>query len=175
MLRTRNDQLALWDAILPEELLALPELLAKVDELLDDGRFFAPFREHFHPAEGRPSIPIETYLRMMLIAPVVYDYAYTMVEGRTPADMPDVLHETFTKSVAEARANPPELVGPGYYAPMRLDDFVESRVVEAVAHGLDLTDALGRGPAATPDGIAITAAILDQLLARRPWLDGPPT
>ncbi len=100
-------------------------------------------------------------------APVVYDYAYTMVEGKTPADMPDVLHETFTKTVAEARANPPELVGPGYYALMRVDDFVESRVVEAVVHGLDLTDALGRSPAATPDGIAITASILDELLARR--------
>ncbi len=67
MLRTRNDQLTLWDAILPEELLALPELLAKVDRLLDDERFFAPFRDHFHPADGRPSIPIETYLRMMFL------------------------------------------------------------------------------------------------------------
>src|SRR5680860_421051 len=67
MLRTRNDQLTLWDAILPAELLELPELLAKVDRLLDDERFFAPFRDHFHPAEGRPSIPIETYLRMMFL------------------------------------------------------------------------------------------------------------
>jgi IS5 family transposase len=67
MLRTRNDQLTLWDAILPEELLALPELLAKVDRLLDDERFFEPFRAHFHPTEGRPSIPMETYLRMMFL------------------------------------------------------------------------------------------------------------
>ena len=67
MLRTRNNQLSLWDAILPEELLALPEQLAKVDALLDDERFFAPFRAHFHPAEGRPSIPIESYLRMMFL------------------------------------------------------------------------------------------------------------
>lgn len=67
MLRTRNDQLTLWDAILPQELLALPEQLAKIDALLDDERFFAPFRAHFHPAEGRPSIPIETYLRLMFL------------------------------------------------------------------------------------------------------------
>jgi len=33
-------------------------------------------------------------------APVVYSYAYTMVEGKTPADMPGVLHETFSKTVA---------------------------------------------------------------------------
>ncbi len=65
MLRTRNDQPTLWDAILPAELLELPPLLAKVDALLDDEAFFAPFRDHFHPREGRPSIPMETYLRLM--------------------------------------------------------------------------------------------------------------
>ena len=37
----------------------------------------------------------------------MYDYAYTMVEGRTPADMPDVLHETFTRAVEDARERPP--------------------------------------------------------------------
>jgi hypothetical protein len=62
MLRTRNDQPTLWDAIIPSELLELPELLAKVDRLLDDERFFAPFVPYFHPSEGRPSIPMETYL-----------------------------------------------------------------------------------------------------------------
>jgi hypothetical protein len=101
------------------------------------------------------------------VAPVVYDYAYTMVEGKTPADMPDVLHETFSKTIVESRSTPPESVGPGYYALMQLGEFVPSRVVEAIVHGLDLTDALGREPMATPHGIAITAAILDELLARR--------
>jgi hypothetical protein len=101
------------------------------------------------------------------VAPVVYDYAYTMVEGKTPEQMPDVLHETFTKTVQEARAAAPETVGPGYYALMRVDEFVPSRVLEAVVHGLDLTDALGRPSIATPAGIAMTAAILDDLLARR--------
>lgn len=50
---------------------------------------------------------------------------------------------------------------------MRLDEFVPSRVVEAVVHGMDLTDALGREPIATPEGVSVTAAILDELLARR--------
>lgn len=101
------------------------------------------------------------------MAPVVYDYAYTMVEGKTPDEMPDALHETFSKTVAESRATPPETVGPGYYALMELGEFVPSRVVEAVVHGLDLTDPLGMDPIATPDGIAIAAEILDELLARR--------
>jgi hypothetical protein len=101
------------------------------------------------------------------VAPVVYDYAYTMVEGKTPAQMPDVLHETFARTVEEARASAPGTVGSGYYALMRIDEFVTSRIVEAVVHGMDLTDALGRPSIATPDGIAVTAAILDDLLARR--------
>lgn len=101
------------------------------------------------------------------VAPVVYDYAYTMVEGKTPAQMPDVLSTTFAKTVEGARSMAPDTVGPGYYALMRLDEFVASRVVEAVVHGLDLTDALGREPMATPEAVAQTAAILDDLLARR--------
>ncbi|MGE5290066.1 MAG: hypothetical protein ACM3ML_23335 [Micromonosporaceae bacterium] len=101
------------------------------------------------------------------VAPVVYDYAYTMVEGKTPGDMPGVLEETFTKTIEEARSNPPSLIGPGYYALMKLGEFVPSRVVEAVVHGLDLTDPLGREPIASAAGIATCASILDDLLARR--------
>ena len=108
------------------------------------------------------------------VAPVVYDYAYTMVEGKTPAQMPDVLAATFAKTIEGARSLPPDTVGPGYYALMRLDEFVASRVVEAVVHGLDLTDALGREPMATPQGVAVTAAILDELLARKTVAGRPP-
>lgn len=101
------------------------------------------------------------------VAPVVYDYAYTMVEGKTPADMPGVLHETFSKTIEEARATPPDTIGPGYYALMKLGEFVPSRVVEAVVHGFDLTNALGRQRMATDEAVGITADILDDLLARR--------
>jgi hypothetical protein len=108
------------------------------------------------------------------VAPVIYDYAYTMVEDKTPAQMPDVLAATFAKTVEGARSMAPDTVGPGYYALMRLDEFVASRVVEAVVHGLDLTDALGREPMATPEGVAVTAAILDDLLARKTVAGRPP-
>ena len=43
MFRTVSDQPTLWDAILPSELLVLSEELARVDVLLDDPAFFAPF------------------------------------------------------------------------------------------------------------------------------------
>jgi transposase, IS5 family len=65
--RTVNDQLSLWDAILPPELLVLPGELARVDALLDDPVFFTPFAAFFDPRIGRPSMPMETYLRMMFL------------------------------------------------------------------------------------------------------------
>jgi Mycothiol maleylpyruvate isomerase N-terminal domain len=99
--------------------------------------------------------------------PVVYSYAYTMVEGKTPDDMPGVLKETFARTISEARAVPADLVGPGYFAPMRVDEFVYSRILEAVVHGIDLAQAVNGPIFATPDGITATAAILDDLLARR--------
>jgi IS5 family transposase len=67
VLRTINPQLTLWESILPECCLGLPGDLAQIDELLDDERFFEPFRAFFDPVIGRPSIPIETYLRMMFL------------------------------------------------------------------------------------------------------------
>jgi len=57
----------LWEALLPPEALVMPAELAGVDRLLDDPRFFEPFRKHFDPVWGRPSIPIETYLRLMFL------------------------------------------------------------------------------------------------------------
>ena len=68
VLRTKVDpQPTLWEAILPPEFSALPPGLARIDRLLDDPVFFEPFVPFFSPVIGRPSIPIETYLRMMFL------------------------------------------------------------------------------------------------------------
>ena len=67
MLRTVADQPTLWEAILPDELRRLPVELARVDALLDDPVFFAPFVPFFDPRMGRPSTPMETYLRLMFL------------------------------------------------------------------------------------------------------------
>ncbi len=67
MLVTKNYRTTLWDAILPECCLGLPAGLAQVDALLDDETFFEPFRAFFSPSLGRPSIPMETYLRIMFL------------------------------------------------------------------------------------------------------------
>ena len=67
MLVTTNPQSTLWETILPPGYQDLPAELAAVDALLDDPVFFEPYRGHFSPLWGRPSIPIETYLRMMFL------------------------------------------------------------------------------------------------------------
>src|SRR5690349_23889861 len=58
MLRTVADQPTLWEAILPEELRRLPVELTRIDALLDDPVFFAPFVPFFDPRIGRPSTPM---------------------------------------------------------------------------------------------------------------------
>ena len=67
MFRTVGDPQALWEAGLPPELLVLPAELARVDALLDDPAFWAPFVPFFDPRFGRPSTPMETYLRLMFL------------------------------------------------------------------------------------------------------------
>jgi len=67
VLRTVNAQPTLWESILPPGVLGLPAELEAVDRLLDDERFFEPYRRFFHASLGRPSIPMETYLRLMFL------------------------------------------------------------------------------------------------------------
>src|SRR4026209_1185297 len=67
MLRTRAPEVSLWEAVLPDDVLRLSDELARVDAVLDDPAFFAPFVPFFDPRLGRPSTPMETYLRLMFL------------------------------------------------------------------------------------------------------------
>ncbi|MBI4171241.1 MAG: transposase [Actinobacteria bacterium] len=63
----------LWETLLPPEVRALPEDLARADLLLEDPTLLEPFRAHGQRscpgavADGRPTIPMQTYLRLMLV------------------------------------------------------------------------------------------------------------
>jgi transposase, IS5 family len=67
MLRERSVGESLWEAVLPVELRELPAELGKVDAFLDEDRFLAPFRLRLTARVGRPTIPVETYLRLMYL------------------------------------------------------------------------------------------------------------
>ena len=67
MLRLRDGQAELFDSVMPAEVRTLSPELAAVDQLLDDERFLEPFVARFACSIGRPTIPIETYLRLMYL------------------------------------------------------------------------------------------------------------
>ncbi len=67
MIRIVSPQPTLWESVIPQCLMGLPGDLAEIDALLDDKAFFEPFRPFFDPAIGRPSVPIETYIRLMFL------------------------------------------------------------------------------------------------------------
>jgi transposase, IS5 family len=78
MLRLEGVQAeCLFDAVLPEEVRELPEDLARLDELLADPALLAPIEAHWREeatqrgrsavGHGRPTIPMATYVRLMVI------------------------------------------------------------------------------------------------------------
>jgi IS5 family transposase len=67
VLRERALGESLWEAVLPPELRELPPELARVDAILEEDRFLAPFRSRLRATTGRPTIAIETYLRLMYL------------------------------------------------------------------------------------------------------------
>ncbi|MDQ0287781.1 hypothetical protein J2Z49_002914, partial [Desulfofundulus luciae] len=48
---------------MPKELFELDDELKKVDELLNDERFLEPFLARANKKTGRPTIPVEVFLR----------------------------------------------------------------------------------------------------------------
>jgi IS5 family transposase len=67
MLRLRDPQGSLWDQLLPVQARTLSVELTAVDEHLADERFFEPYLQRFRTRIGRPTVPVETYLRLMYL------------------------------------------------------------------------------------------------------------
>ena len=97
---------------------------------------------------------------------VLYQYMADHAKDQTPGTMLEAVHGTFKQALESARSSPPDTIGPAFYGLIRLDEFLISRVAEAVIHGLDLTDALGRPPLPMPKAVPIAAEVLDEVLAR---------
>lgn len=67
MLRLTDGQLRLWDRILPPEATRLSEELARIDKWLSNEELFEPFRKKFRTRTGRPTVPVDTFLRLMYL------------------------------------------------------------------------------------------------------------
>ena len=67
MLRLHDGQATLWEQMLPDQIRLMGPELERIDALLDDPRFLAPFVARFACPVGRPTIPIDSYLRLMYL------------------------------------------------------------------------------------------------------------
>jgi IS5 family transposase len=67
VLRETDPQTTMWELLLPEEAKRLPAELARVDAYLDDERFLTPWRGLFDRRLGRPSVPVDTLLRLLYL------------------------------------------------------------------------------------------------------------
>jgi IS5 family transposase len=67
VLRETDPQTTIWELLLPEEAKRLPTELARVDAYLDDERFITPWRGLFSARLGRPSVPVDTLLRLLYL------------------------------------------------------------------------------------------------------------
>src|SRR3970040_1480534 len=78
MLRLQGGHVeTLWDEVLPEKLRELPDDLAQIDELLRDEALLAPIEAHWQreaeergrsaKEHGRPTTPMQTYVRLMVL------------------------------------------------------------------------------------------------------------
>jgi IS5 family transposase len=56
-----------WEVLLPPQARRLPAELARIDAYLDDDRFIAPWRTLFAARLGRPSVPVQTLLRLLYL------------------------------------------------------------------------------------------------------------
>jgi uncharacterized protein (TIGR03083 family) len=101
------------------------------------------------------------------VSPVIYQYIVDHAQGHTPATIRDQVQKTFAQALQAIRTTPPDTIGPGFFGPMRLDEFVATRLVETRVHGMDLTDAVGAPPLSMPKTTTMAAEVLDEVLARR--------
>jgi transposase, IS5 family len=67
VLRETDPQTTIWELLLAEEAKRLPAELQAVDAYLDDERFIAPWRAFFDRRLGRPSVPVDTLLRLLYL------------------------------------------------------------------------------------------------------------
>ena len=87
----------------------------------------------------------------------------------TTGELVEAFAATWRRAIDLARAEGPgRLVEVSWGPTMRLDDYLDTRVLEMAVHGLDLADALGEPPWLTPEGGAIVRDILTTLLGGAP-------
>jgi uncharacterized protein (TIGR03083 family) len=101
-----------------------------------------------------------------LVAPIVDEYAWKSVD-QGPEALRRAFDEVVESTIAGAHNTPRTATSATFFGTMTLEEFLPTRTLEAVVHGNDVSDAVGRPPHVTPAAQAITVKLLEDLLARR--------
>ena len=102
MLRLSNPQGSLWDQLLPAQARTLSSELTAVDMCLADERFFDRYVQRFQRLTGRPTVPVETYLRLTYLK-----HRYRLGYETLVKEVTDSLHWRRFCHLAVRRARPP--------------------------------------------------------------------
>jgi uncharacterized protein (TIGR03083 family) len=86
----------------------------------------------------------------------------------TGAELVASFEEARAEAIPLALATPEDRVVATWGPALRLDDYLQTRILEMGVHGLDLADAIGREPWLTPDAAQVIRRILLGLLGEQP-------
>lgn len=122
------------------------------------------------PAPDRADIDLYGYLGgAASVATGVAQRAVEGAAGRSPAQLREALRRGLADTEQALADQPADRLVATRLAALPLADFLASRCVEGVVHGLDLAAALGRPPAelVTPGGTRVVVRALAELLVLR--------
>lgn len=118
---------------------------------------------------GAAAVDRRTYYRydVSAVAPEVAARAVADAAAVDPASLPAAFAEAWRADAALAAALPADRLLTSIRGAIRLDEYLATRVLEAVVHHLDLRVALDLPAAASPQGGRLVTALLESML------DGP--
>jgi len=126
----------------------------------------APARWLAEPAPAKAEANVADYLLCLPQAAAGIDErTRSTAAGKTPEQLRVSVRDAVDSLRDVVASTPPERIIPTRLAPMRFDDFLVTRCVEGVVHGLDLAPVVDPDPAALK---LTTRALLAALVAKAP-------
>ena len=118
------------------------------------------------PVSGPPAADRIAYWRYdaEAEAPAIAKRAIEAAAAADPPQLAAQFHSGWTATVEAAGKAGPDALLNTFAGPMRLDEYLDTRVLEVVVHHLDLRTALDQPPASDPAAARRTMAVLEQLL-----------
>lgn len=118
------------------------------------------------PVEGEATTDRVDYWRYDADAeaPAIAQRAVEQAAGIDPTTLPQRFGDGWRATVDACEAHGPDHVLTTIMGPMRLDEYLATRVLEIVVHHMDVRAALDLPPVATPAAARMTMDVLESLL-----------